>query len=85
MSVREENTLCCETVEVGSQGLGMTFHTANPIVEIVYRNKENMGLFLTESQRTGEESNRYPSSQFSQNHGFEHFERKELVEGKRGR
>lgn len=68
MGVREKNPVRGKTVKVRSQGLGMTSHAANPIVEIVDGDKENIWFFLTESEWTGEEPEHHPACKLPRCH-----------------
>ena len=43
MSIAKENASCGKSIQIGCQGLRMSSHNANPVVEIVDRNKQDIG------------------------------------------
>ena len=51
MSVREQHAIPCQCVDVGRLRLGVTSEAANPIIEVVNRNEQDVRLVARESRR----------------------------------
>jgi hypothetical protein len=56
MGVGEKHTALCETIDVGGFGLRMAPETANPVVEVVDGDEEDVGLAGGERRGDREEN-----------------------------
>ena len=52
MSVRKQHPACSKTVKIWRLGLRVTAEAANPIIQVVYRDEQDVRLAFAETSRT---------------------------------
>jgi hypothetical protein len=51
MGIGEKNPLRRKTIHVGGKSLRMPLEATDPVVQVIYRNKKNVGTFSTRHTR----------------------------------